>query len=138
MTIDQLIQLEEIRGSSRSPRSSFASTTPSSGTQTSGDGLRSSAADFSPKSFEKHCRPIEDVLVETEVKGSLMERLILVENRVLKLCLHLEEELEAGEKMRRGEKALEGNKTPHNNTKKKGFKYLVKTFVKGRNNKESA
>lgn len=84
----QLRQLEEIRGSNRpsSPaKSSFASTQ-SSGTLTS-EGHVSSIDDISPKSLEKHCRPIDHVMVETEVKGTLIERLHRVEDRVLKVTL---------------------------------------------------
>ncbi|KAK3008233.1 hypothetical protein RJ639_014839 [Escallonia herrerae] len=81
-----LRQLEEIRGSRRSPRSSCAST-PSSGTLTS-DG-QASSVDFSPQSLEKHCRPIDAVIVETELKGTLIERLVHVEDRVLKVYITL-------------------------------------------------
>lgn len=82
-TWHQLRQLEEIRGCSRSSKSSCAST-PSSGALTS-DG-QTSSVDLSPKSLEKHqCRPIADVRTETEVKGSLMERLVQVEVRLLKV-----------------------------------------------------
>ncbi|KAA8520243.1 hypothetical protein F0562_014499 [Nyssa sinensis] len=111
-----LRHLEEIRGSHRSPKSSCAST-PSSGTLTS-DGPTSSV-DFSPKSLDKQCRPIDDVIVETEVKGTLIERLAQVEDRVLKM----EEELEA--KKKREEKLSE--KKAH----KKSLKQLVKSCVKG-------
>ncbi|KAJ0094849.1 hypothetical protein Patl1_17205 [Pistacia atlantica] len=79
---NMLRQLEEIRCCSRSPKSSCAST-PSSGTLNS-DGLPSSV-DFSPKSLEKHCRPINRVVMETGVKGTLIERLEHVEYRVFKV-----------------------------------------------------
>ncbi|RVX02871.1 hypothetical protein CK203_023250 [Vitis vinifera] len=111
-----LRQLEEIRGCSRSSKSSCAST-PSSGALTS-DG-QTSSVDLSPKSLEKHqCRPIADVRTETEVKGSLMERLVQVEVRLLKV----EEELE--EEKRREEKA-------RSKAHKKGLKQFVKSCVKG-------
>ncbi|XP_031273704.1 uncharacterized protein LOC116132185 [Pistacia vera] len=83
---NMLRQLEEIRCCSRPPKSSCAST-PSSGTLTS-DGLPSSV-DFSPKSLEKHCRPINRVVMETGVKGTLVERLEHVEYRVLKVINHI-------------------------------------------------
>ncbi|KAJ7949170.1 Nucleolar and coiled-body phosphoprotein like [Quillaja saponaria] len=121
-----LRQLEEIRGSNRSPKSSCAST-PSSGTLTS-DG-HASSLDFSPKSLEKHCRPIDRVIMETEVKGTLIERLNHVEDRVLKLCLQLEVELEADRK--KYEKKIE-NKPSVQTHKKKGLKQLVKQCVKGK------
>ncbi|XP_034705121.1 uncharacterized protein LOC117929038 [Vitis riparia] len=115
-----LRQLEEIRGCSRSSKSSCTST-PSSGALTS-DG-QTSSVDLSPKSLEKHhCRPIADVRTETEVKGSLMERLVQVEVRLLKLCLQVEEELE--EEKRREEKA-------RSKAHKKGLKQFVKSCVKG-------
>lgn len=81
-TLHQLRHLEDIRGCNGSPKSSCASVA-SSGTLTS-DGQRSSA-DFSPKSLEKHSRPINHVLMETEVKGTLIERLEQVEDRVMKV-----------------------------------------------------
>lgn len=83
----QLNHLEERRGSrTRSPRSSYASTTTSSGTLTSGgDGRVSSTADLSPESIEDHCLPVDVVVVEAEMKGTLLERLVLLENRVLKV-----------------------------------------------------
>jgi len=74
-----LRQLEEIRGYNRSPKSSCAST------PTSVSDGRVSSVDFSPKSLEKHCRPIETVIMETEVKGTLIERLKQVEDRMLKV-----------------------------------------------------
>ncbi|KAM7262507.1 hypothetical protein ACFE04_000190 [Oxalis oulophora] len=110
-----LKELDEIRGCNyynKSGRSSGSgvSTPPttSSGTVTS-EGLASSI-DFSPKSLEKHCRPINHVLMLTEVKGTLVERLDHVEDRVHKL----EEELE----VKSSEKK-----------KKKGLKQLMKKCV---------
>lgn len=79
----QLRQLEDIRCGNRTPKSSCAST-PSSGTLTS-DCHASSVDFFSPKNLEKHCRPMEDVIMETELKGTLIERLVHVEDRVLKV-----------------------------------------------------
>ncbi|KAK7283887.1 hypothetical protein RIF29_13635 [Crotalaria pallida] len=112
---NMLRQLEEIRGCNRSPKSSYCST------PTSGSG-RVSSVDFSPKSLEKHCRPIDNVLMETEVKGTLIERLNQIEDRMLKL----EEEWEADRK--KEEKMV-------NSPKKKGFKQLVKQCVKARSGK---
>ncbi|KDP43474.1 hypothetical protein JCGZ_16761 [Jatropha curcas] len=83
---NMLRQLEEIRGSSnRSPKSSIAST-PSSGTLTSEGQV--SSIDFSPKCLEKHCRPINRVMTETEIKGTLIERLDQAEERLLKVHVH--------------------------------------------------
>ncbi|XP_012065568.1 uncharacterized protein LOC105628704 isoform X2 [Jatropha curcas] len=113
---NMLRQLEEIRGSSnRSPKSSIAST-PSSGTLTSEGQV--SSIDFSPKCLEKHCRPINRVMTETEIKGTLIERLDQAEERLLKL----EEELvtERKEEQKKIEKK-----------EKKGLKGFVKKVVKG-------
>ncbi|KAJ4971482.1 hypothetical protein NE237_004581 [Protea cynaroides] len=125
-----LRQLEVVRGSSirSSPKFSWAST-PSSEPLTSDGG--NSSADLSPKSREKHCRPIEDVMLETRVKGSLIERLVYVENRVLQLCLQMEEEIEA-EKKRLKETRTESRTPKHK--KKGGFKQLVKSCVNGNPN----
>ncbi|KAK6261049.1 hypothetical protein QQP08_001214 [Theobroma cacao] len=122
---NMLRQLEEIRGCSKSPRSSCAST-PSSGTFTS-EGHPSSVDLASPSSLEKHCRPIDHVMVETQVKGTLIQRLDQVEDRLLKLCLRLEEELEAE---KRREESVE--KRPAH---KKGIKQFVKQCVKGKHSK---
>ncbi|TXG55809.1 hypothetical protein EZV62_017122 [Acer yangbiense] len=125
--IDNVLrQLEEIRSCNRSPKSPNAST-PSSGTLTS-DGHVSSVDFFSPKSLEKHCRPIEHVVMETEVKGTLIERLDHVEDRVIKLCLQLEEEL--GAEKQREEKV---DKKAH----KKGFRQIVKQILKGKKKHKS-
>ncbi|OIV98970.1 hypothetical protein TanjilG_29373 [Lupinus angustifolius] len=110
---NMLRKLEEIRGCNLSPKSSCSTPTISES-----DG-RFSSVDFSPKSFEKHCRPIENVIMETEVKGTLIDRLNQVEDRMLKV----EEEWEADRK--REEKK-------ENSPKKKGFKQLVKQCVKAR------
>ncbi|XP_058203519.1 uncharacterized protein LOC131317862 isoform X1 [Rhododendron vialii] len=127
--LDKILNhLEERRGSrTRSPRSSYASTTTSSGTLTSGgDGRVSSTADLSPESIEDHCLPVDVVVVEAEMKGTLLERLVLLENRVLKLCVQFEEELES-------EKALPAAQVKK---KKKGLKQLVKSCAKGSKTKE--
>lgn len=117
--LDNLMrQLETIRGSSRSPKSSSPST-PSSGTRTSDVDF------FSPRSRDinkLHCRPIDDVIVETEHKGTLLDRVSLMEERLLKLCMQFEEELET-EKQEK-----EDHKSPH---KKTGLKQFVKSCVKG-------
>ncbi|XP_004510953.1 uncharacterized protein [Cicer arietinum] len=105
---NMLRHIEVIRGYNRSPKSSCASS------PTSGSDGRASSVDFSPKSLEKHCRPIETVIMETEVKGTLIERLNQVEDRMLKL----EEEWTVEKKM---------VKRP-----KKGLKQLVKQCMHSR------
>ncbi|KAK7405480.1 hypothetical protein VNO78_06818 [Psophocarpus tetragonolobus] len=110
---NMLRQLEEIRGCNRSPKTSCASTT------SSGSDGHVSSVDFSPKSLEKHCRPIENVMMETEVKGTMIERLNQVEDRMLKL----EEEFLARMKKEEEKKM---------NSPKKRFKQFVKQCVKAR------
>ncbi|KAE8038237.1 hypothetical protein FH972_010767 [Carpinus fangiana] len=112
-----------MRGCNRSPKSTCTSVA-SSGTPTS-DGQRSST-DFSPKSLEKHSRPINQVIMETEVKGTLIERLEQVEDRVLKLCLQLEVELDAERKILEAKSVKKKRSTP-----KKEWKQLVKHCVTG-------
>lgn len=125
--------MEEVRGGDHSPKTSTAS----SETLTS-DG-QASSLDFSPRSMEKHCRPIDDVITETEHKGTLIERLVNVENRVLNMCLQLEAELEimkkkreenlvSEEKKEENVAVEEKNKSPY----KKGLKSFVKSCVKGK------
>ncbi|KAF3437905.1 hypothetical protein FNV43_RR20661 [Rhamnella rubrinervis] len=119
---NMLRQLEEIRGrnkSSSSPKSSCAST-PSSGTLGSTDGHLSSL-DASPKSLQKHCRPINHVMMETGVRGTLIERLDHVENRLVKLEMELQAEKKREETLRTDQKG-------HN---KMGLKQFVKQCVKG-------
>ena len=83
--------MTQIRGySNRTPKSSCASTR-SSGTLTN-DG-HASSVDFSPRSLEKHCRPINDVIMETELKGTLIERLNHVEDRMIKVNDHVTKSL---------------------------------------------
>nr|KAJ0210222.1 hypothetical protein LSAT_V11C400169410 [Lactuca sativa] len=119
-------QLEEIRGGNRTPKSSCAST-PSSGTLTSEGQI--SSIDFSPRSLEKHCRPIDDVIVETGVKGTLIERLLYVEERVAKM----EEEIEGEKRRLVEEEAMKKKTTTTERKKKRGLKELVKSCVTGNN-----
>ncbi|KAF3643263.1 putative zinc finger CCCH domain-containing protein 30-like isoform X1 [Capsicum annuum] len=138
--LDNIIKkLEEVRGGDHSSKSSTAS----SETLTTSDGQVSSL-DFSPRSMEKHCRPIDDVISETEHKGTLIERLVNVENRVLNVCAQLEAELELMKKKKQEDLAVEENlkkkreendvvieeedRAPH---KKGTFKSFVKSCVKG-------
>ncbi|XP_050136235.1 uncharacterized protein LOC126611988 [Malus sylvestris] len=167
-----LRQLEEIRGShshlhshTHSPKRSSCTSSPTrtSGTLTSDGGhVPPSEELISPESLEKHCRPIEHVMMETEAKGSLIERLDHVEDRVLKLCVQLEEEFmetsaemvkrrereERAEMTRRSEKEekiviSEIERTQidviKKKKKKKGLKELVRQCVmgKGKSNKST-
>ncbi|KAK4397055.1 hypothetical protein Sango_1542100 [Sesamum angolense] len=119
-----LKQLEDIRSAGHSPKSSYASTT-SSGTLTS-DGHTFSLVDFSPEGLEKHCRPVDEVIMEVERKGTLIERLVHAEDRILKLCLQWEEEVE-GERSKEHSTASAEKSSP-----KKGLKQFVKSCVKGK------
>jgi cellulose synthase A len=78
----QMRELAELGGCNRPPKSS-SSCTQSSGTL-AGEG-KVSFVDLSPESLEKHCRPISNVMMETGVKGTLVERLDHLEERVLKV-----------------------------------------------------
>ncbi|XP_061962984.1 uncharacterized protein LOC133686848 isoform X2 [Populus nigra] len=106
-------ELAELGGCNRPPKSS----SPCSGTL-AGEG-KVSFVDLSPESLEKHCRPISNVMMETEVKGTLVERLDHLEERVLKL----EGGLEADKHREEGRT----EKRKH----KKGLKGLVEKIVKG-------
>ncbi|MFS8022196.1 hypothetical protein Hanom_Chr16g01436621 [Helianthus anomalus] len=116
--------LEELKvgHSNRTPKSSSCPSTPSSKSEG-----QASSFDFSPRSLEKHCRPIDDVIAETETKGTLIERLLDVEHRVAKLCMQLEEEMEA--QRRRVEEEEEKKKV--SKKKNRGLKKLVKSCVTG-------
>ncbi|KAJ4895448.1 hypothetical protein Rs2_22242 [Raphanus sativus] len=106
--IDFMVRkLEEMKGSS-SP------STPSSGrTQTSSLDLSSPRR----RSIGKHqCRSMEQVMEEAERKGTLLERLYNVEEQVLKLCSHYEEEIKE-------------DKEKKTKKKKKGLRKLVDKVV---------
>lgn len=136
---NMLRQLEEIRGcnnsnntrASHSPKSSSFASTPSRASD--GVGHVSSSAE----SLEKHCRPMEHVMMETDVKGTLIERLDHVEDRVLKLCMQLEEELtESAEKKRDEEKIIIDeigkSRDQVKQKKKKGLKQLMNQYLMGK------
>ncbi|XP_021736013.1 uncharacterized protein LOC110702586 isoform X1 [Chenopodium quinoa] len=124
--LDNLMRhLENLRGSNRSLKSSSPST-PSSGTRTSDVEF------FSPRSLDKlNCRPIDDVIVETEHKGTLLNRVSLIEQRLLKLCMQLEQEMEREKQEKDREE-----KSSHSH-KKAGLKQFVKSCVKGSKNKSN-
>ncbi|XP_057524632.1 uncharacterized protein LOC130804265 isoform X2 [Amaranthus tricolor] len=108
---------EMVRGSKRSTKSSSPTPSTPSSTASATDGVASSF-DFSPRSA---CRPIVDVIVETEHKGTLLDRLALMEDRFLKL----KGELEAQKADKQLHKSAPKNKS-------KGFKQFVKSCVKGK------
>ncbi|KFK43111.1 hypothetical protein AALP_AA1G081600 [Arabis alpina] len=109
--IDFMVRkIEEMKGNS--PRSSSPST-PSSGTQPSSLDLSS------PRSIGKvQCRSMEQVMEETERKGTLLERLNNVEEKVLKLCSQFGEEVD--EEKSSMEKKMK---------KKKGVRKLIDKVV---------
>lgn len=76
--------MEEIKGFNKSSCPS----TPSSGTTTTDGG--NSSVNSSPKSLKKHCRPINAVIVETQVKGNLVDRLLQLEERVLMVRISIQ------------------------------------------------
>ncbi|XP_047050449.1 uncharacterized protein LOC124655629 [Lolium rigidum] len=117
--------LEEMRhGSARS------STSPSTPT------TLSSSSPTTPRSTGR-CRPAEELLRETKAKGSLVERIAFLENRVLRME---EERLSASsfsmeitpERTSRLSSSMNsaGNGTG-SGRKKKGLKSLVKSCVRG-------
>ncbi|XP_023528604.1 uncharacterized protein LOC111791474 [Cucurbita pepo subsp. pepo] len=112
--------VEEIKGGSKSAKSSCTSS-PTSGAHTS--DYHTSSVDLSPRSLEKHCRPMNDAVKVTELKGSLLERLDKIEDRVLKLCLQVEGEIEREREMIMVEKS---RKKP-----KKSFKQLLQHCMTG-------
>ncbi|KAJ0250725.1 hypothetical protein HA466_0140170 [Hirschfeldia incana] len=107
--IDFMVRkLEEMKGSS-SP------STPSSGRTQTSSSLDLSSPRRSTK--ELQCRrSMEQVMEETERKGTLLERLNNVEEQVLKLCSHYEEEIEEERKKK-------------TKKKKKGLRKLVDKVV---------
>ncbi|KAG6581574.1 hypothetical protein SDJN03_21576, partial [Cucurbita argyrosperma subsp. sororia] len=119
--LDYMLRLiEEIKGDSKSVKSSCTSS-PLSGAHTS--DYHTSSVDLSPRSLEKQCRPINDAVKVTELKGSLLERMDKIEDRVLKLCLQVEGEIEREREMIMVEKS---RKKP-----KKSFKQLFQHCMTG-------
>nr|GMC84495.1 carotenoid 9,10(9',10')-cleavage dioxygenase 1-like [Ipomoea batatas] len=136
-----LKQVEAMRGGGGN-QSPAKSSTASSSTATSSEGQAAAgaaswSAEFSPKSLEKHCRPIDDVIMEAEAKGTLIERLVNVEERVAKLCMHLHQELEALKTTKEATMHTTTTTAPPppaaaHKSPKKGFKSFVKSCVKGK------
>ncbi|KAG6490030.1 hypothetical protein ZIOFF_051312 [Zingiber officinale] len=75
--------LEELRGS-HSSRSTSAAASGDAGAVTTSE-VSISSVDSSPRSTDRRrCRPIGAVVVETQVKGNLMDRVEYLEKRLLK------------------------------------------------------
>ncbi|XP_073278648.1 uncharacterized protein [Primulina huaijiensis] len=78
------------------------------------EGIRSTSQ--SPKSSSASTRSMDEVIMEVEHKGTLMERLVRAEDRIFKICLMMEEE------------TMETSPT-EKKTLKKGLKHFVKSWV---------
>ncbi|KAJ8483847.1 hypothetical protein OPV22_016332 [Ensete ventricosum] len=124
--------LEELRSSRRgAERSPGTSTTSGGGAVTTSDGGNSSV-DSSPKSLDhRRCRPIGDVVVETQVKGNLIHRVEHLEIRLLKAsCLEKEIELEKMKK-KKSEEEKRTKRNSERRTRGRGLRRLVTSCVKG-------
>ncbi|CAN1787677.1 hypothetical protein LINPERHAP1_LOCUS17742 [Linum perenne] len=139
--LDQMMkQLEEIRGSYRWSSKSSPRSYPSTPTSATGGSHATSFTDHipssSPISMEKRCRPLESVMVEVGIKGNLIDRLHLVEDRMLKLCMVVEEEIEEERKKDHSNEEGDGGRnsnssssSPRSSEKKKGLKGLVRKII---------
>ncbi|CAD5179343.1 unnamed protein product [Musa acuminata subsp. malaccensis] len=114
--------LEELRSSrGGAERSPGTSTTSGGGAVTTSDGGNSSV-DSSPKSLDhRMCRPIGDVVVETQVKGNLIDRVEHLEIRLLKIELEKKKSEEEKWTRRNGERRTRG----------RGLRRLITSCVKG-------
>ncbi|CAL9186776.1 unnamed protein product [Musa hybrid cultivar] len=113
--------LEELRSSrGGAERSPGTSTTSGGGAVTTSDGGNSSV-DSSPKSLDhRRCRPIGDVVVETQVKGNLIDRVEHLEIRLLKAKLEKKKSEEEKRTRRNGERRTRG----------RGLRRLITSCVK--------
>ncbi|XP_074293952.1 uncharacterized protein LOC141621164 isoform X2 [Silene latifolia] len=114
--LDHLLRnLEEIRVGSKSPKSCSSPSTPSSGTRTTDS--RAWSQEFSPRSRDKyhHYRSIEEAMIEMEHKGSLLERVSFMEDRLIKVEGELEAEIKHEKEDKQGDH--------------KGIKELIKSCV---------
>lgn len=76
--------LEELRGRHSSSSTSVAAVSGDSGAVTTSE-VSNFSVDSSPRSADQHqCRPIGAVVVETQVKGNLLDRVEYLEKRLLK------------------------------------------------------
>ncbi|KAL9272052.1 hypothetical protein AKJ16_DCAP16371 [Drosera capensis] len=91
--LDNLLRhLEEKAAAATTAGSNYRDSKSSSGSTEVISGMTTTT--ITSEELEKCCRPLEDVVVETEIKGSLVQRLARMEDRVLKL----EEEIVAEKK----------------------------------------
>ncbi|CAN1316847.1 hypothetical protein LINPERPRIM_LOCUS30214 [Linum perenne] len=123
--LDQMMkQLEEIRGSYRWSSKSSPRSYPSTPTSATGGSHATSFTDHipsSPISMEKRCRPLESVMVEVGIKGNLIDRLHLVEDRMLKVRTNIEGD--------GGRNSTNSSSSPRSSEKKKGLKGLVRKII---------
>ncbi|KAI3984666.1 hypothetical protein MKX01_039283 [Papaver californicum] len=130
-------------GGGGSGRLSFLATTTAKH-NSSPSSSTSSSVDSTPcrSSLEKHCRPIDDVIMETQLKGNLIDRLVHVEDRLFKLCLQVEEEMremtpiksDGTKKKKTGlfhHHGKEEDEEGHHHEHKSALKQFVKSCVKG-------
>lgn len=132
--LDNLLRhLEEMRINRRpwSPTKSSCASTPTSGALTSEFGRNSSFDDSSPgrKVIKpQHYRSINEAIYEAERKGTLLQRLDLLEDRVLKVCMELERN-EATQLP--GKERVGGDQHTKKKKKRSGLKQFVKSCVRG-------
>ncbi|GJM95024.1 hypothetical protein PR202_ga11717 [Eleusine coracana subsp. coracana] len=102
--------------------SNLSTSSPSTPTTQSGDSSPRGSA-----SWRRACRPAKEVLEEAHAKGSLVDRIAFLEDRVLKMeeDMEITPEGESSKSDQRKEKVRDGNK-------KKGLKSLVKSCVRGK------
>ncbi|CAL9121764.1 unnamed protein product [Musa textilis] len=113
--------LEELRSSRGGVERSPGTSTTSGGAVTTSDGGNSSV-DSSPKSLDhRRCRPIGDAVVETQVKGNLIDRVEHLEIRLLK----------ASCKKKKSEKEKSTRRNGERRTRGGGLMRLITSCVKG-------
>jgi hypothetical protein len=119
--------LEEMRHHGSSARSSTSPSTPTT---------FSSSSPTTPRSTGR-CRPAEELLRETKAKGSLVERIAFLENRVLRMeeerlsASSLSMEITPERTSRLSSSMNSGGSGTRSGRKKKGLKSLVKSCVRG-------
>uniref|UniRef100_A0A0E0KGF7 Uncharacterized protein n=1 Tax=Oryza punctata TaxID=4537 RepID=A0A0E0KGF7_ORYPU len=119
--------LEEMRGGER--RSTCGGSPSSTTTTTVNSESGSSSVASTPRGMS--CRPAKEALAEARAKGSLVDRIAFLENRVLKM----EEEMEVTSDVRSSgsdekQRRSEGKNKAEKGTKR--LKSLVKSCVRGK------
>jgi hypothetical protein len=122
--------LEEMRHHGSSARSSTSPSTPTT---------FSSSSPTTPRSTGGRCRPAEELLRETKAKGSLVERIAFLENRVLRMeeerllasSMSMEMSPERTSRLSSSMNSAGNGTGSGSGRKKKGLKSLVKSCVRG-------